>query len=155
MSKYGIFMRLLMMFFLLAIAFFSFSSEKLLFAPNVSFEVACNNGTIKEHILNAQNPENHDKYKDHLEFFMWATPSTRTNCLLLRYKDKRDNYGVISKYKIAYKRGFHLIENNKFSVFQFEPEESAPLKTFVILNFTSNDSAHVNHLMDFLNVHRN
>lgn len=143
------------MIFLLALFFvFNHSHEKLIYDPTINFEIAAHYCTIKEHIINAQNPANSKLYKDYLDFFIWDTPQSTKNHALKRFIDRRTNNGVVSKYIEAYKQGFNLIEKNKFSVIQFESDEASVVKTFVILNFSSNDSAHVNHLMDFLNVHR-
>ncbi len=144
------------MIFLLALFFiFNHSQEKLILEPYGKFDIANHYCTILEHIIYAQNPINSKQYKDCLDFFMWYTPQSAKNHSIRRFVDRKTKEGYISKYIEAYDKGLNLIVKNKFSVMQFESDQANVIKTFVILNFTSNDSAHVNHLMDFLNVHRN
>lgn len=109
--------------------------------PNAMYLIAGYTGTIKQHFSRSRTPLLMEMYENSLDFFRAYPNGFNGRFALAKYKEinsTKDNQ-VIHKYDLVYMACNDLIEQGKFSVYQHI--STGILKTWVILNFTANNSA--------------
>jgi hypothetical protein len=132
------------------------NEEALYINPSTKYTIADFTGTIKEHLPRARSPLLTEMYENSLDFFRAYPKGPNGNFALSKYSDLHSNINnqMIKKYDLVHSASYHLIEEGKFSVYKYQLS-SGIIKTWVILNFTSNNSAiDQTSLMALINGHK-